>query len=209
MRHLCQNLCTCSTKRTAEARFGFLHDVKWQPDVLTWLSVFLPLYSVQMRGRGGGPRTSARSVSFILFSPRNTRRFAKGYERALLRMHRSISTLCICGIFLLVLACTVLYVPTQNRFTHRWLPPVSPDPRRDPQELRFDVVAYKFLVQHRIIARLSALLHTVLSRARQLNYFTRCLIFAITHLLPRLLHDSESSAVKRSTYDSFFFSQND
>lgn len=54
---------------------------------------------------------SALFLLTFFFFPRNTRRFAKGYKRALLRMHRSISTLCICGIFLLVLACTVCAKP--------------------------------------------------------------------------------------------------
>lgn len=107
VRRLCQNHCTCSTTRTAEAMRGLLcHFVKSRPKcvfeirsyfeevVLIWLGSFLPLYSVQMRGRSRGEGNFCLLRFFFL---KHTL-ICEGLERALLRMHRSILTLCICGI---------------------------------------------------------------------------------------------------------------
>lgn len=173
MRHLCQNLCTCSSKRTAEARFGFY--VMWNGNPMCSLGSACSCHCIVYRREAEAEDREPPSALFLLFFFPETH---VDLWRAM-NEHSGGCTvqyqLCVFVVFFCLFS-HVQYVPSQNRFTHRWLPPVSPDMRRDPPELCFDIVAYSFLVQHGIIAWLSALLPTAPSRVRQLNYFTRWFI---------------------------------
>lgn len=105
-----QTVVHVALKKTTEARRGLLF-VKLQLKHLfkMWwyfwkscvhLARLVPA-TVQMRGRSRGRAENVCLLGFFLFFILKHKLICEGLERALLRMHRSMLTLCICGILCL------------------------------------------------------------------------------------------------------------
>lgn len=112
-RHSCPNHCTCSTKKKdsrGKGRLAFCEtakNVSLKCDGIlkkscAHLARLVPA-TVQMRGRSRGwaENICLLCLFLSLFFILQPKSICEGLERALLRMHRSMLTLCICGILCL------------------------------------------------------------------------------------------------------------